>query len=159
MAYGGDRTSYLHRAINRTRPRRLASNQATGRGEIAHPVGTVRTHDEHADHRLVHVEVRCDWPLSAYAASNTCRIERWNYRNRVHHPVVRYVAAGSDGSLLELAVLACGATLTNPWWLDEPRKICGDDGRLARICPTCEIRHHPERLGVTQPCAVLLGGL
>lgn len=150
------RNAHLHRAINRTRPSRLTSNQLA---PLHHPVGRENVVAEYADSGAwLDVTVRCLEPDHVWVASNTCRVERPDYRNRVHHPVVRYVATArprrGNEELLELAVLSCGATLSNPWWMDDPVKMCKGD-RLALLCVACEMAYHPRALRGLMPCELL----
>lgn len=124
----------LHRSINRCR----------FRGNERHPYGQTFNCGNS-------ISVRCLLPTHPYVVSSTCRVERDNWHNRIHHAEVRYVAT-NHGDVLEYGITACGAFLTNPLYSDTAVRLCDCGKGGATICPRCELAVHPEYLH--RPCAV-----
>lgn len=136
----------MHWAINGWKPSRFRNNQAYALREIAHPIGQA-TVDQRG------VKVRCLEPDHPFVVSSTCRIERDNYHNRIHHPRARYLAE-YKGEVPEICILECGGRLHNPLFADEPVRHCECGKGDALMCPRCALaRHGSDVFTSGSPCS------
>lgn len=90
------------------------------------------------------ITVRLREPLAPYVVANSCRVERENWHNRIHHARARWVAT-SDGRkplVLEFGQTFCSRALVNPLYADDPVRHCDCGNGDASICPQCEIAFH-----------------
>ena len=136
---------HLHRAINQWL---RYEGWMRRRGKHTEPpYGEVRTTDQWASRQrpIVQVTVRCEDVAGSYLMASTCRRQRPNWHNRVHHARARWIATDPTGGLLELGQTWCGRTLSDPLYADLPQRDCGCDGP-ALLCPLCELAFHPSGL-------------
>ena len=130
----------LHWAINSSRPTRLRAAQRTSGGKASHEFGRTWTWEQWD------AEVRCLVPDHTFVVASSCRRERSNWHNRIHHAYARYVATRRDRitgrvALMEYGMAACGRHPVNPLYVDEPSRLC-DCGGSASMCPQCELVVH-----------------
>jgi len=111
-----------------------------GRGKTDDPpYGKTRTYDNG-------VIVRCEDVEHCYVVASSCRRNRPNWHNRIHHARARWIATDRNG-VMELGQTYCSRTLVDPLYVDEPSRDCGCENGPALMCPGCEIAFHGTALG------------
>jgi hypothetical protein len=139
--YPARKPTDLYRAINIWR----SSHSRRRYRPRPHPFGDTYTYNG--------VTARCVEPDHVYMVSRSPRVERVSvdgvpWRNRIHHVDARYIATHGR-HIHEVAVAACGATLTAPLFLDLPAR---PDGVDAAVCARCELAWHPSPINEMLPC-------